>query len=127
MDMSPAINSWSDLSSYGFDVMESDLRGLEKDILEGKEKPVVILGESAWERLSNGENGVGNGDESDADKEESDIGNGIGSNVGSGEAGEITGFTQEEKKWGLIQDFMIKYQYQRTFQNDTFAVWESDE
>jgi hypothetical protein len=110
MDMPPAINSWSDLSSYGYDVMESDLRGLEKDILEGKEKPVIILGENAWKRMAIREGDVGNGDRSD---------------VGLGEAGETTGFTQEEKKWGLIQDFMIKYKYQLSFNNDKFQVWES--
>jgi hypothetical protein len=82
MDMPPVNNSWSDLSSYGYGVMQEDMDDLDKKISEGKEKPVVILGETA-------------------------------------------NLTQEEKKWALIQEFMIKYQYQRTFQNDTFAVWES--
>jgi hypothetical protein len=102
MDMPPAINSWSDLPSYGYDVMQKDMGDLEREIEEGKEKPVVMLGKSAWERLSS---------EMDTDDIE----------------GEFSGLTQEEKKWRLIQDFMIKYEYRLTFHNDAFAVWMSGE
>jgi hypothetical protein len=100
MDMPPAINSWSDLPSFGYDVMQKDMGDLEREIGEGKEKPVIMLGKSAWERLG-----------SDMDIVEID--------------GEVSSLTQEEKKWRLIQDFMIKYEYQLTFRNDAFTVWMS--
>jgi hypothetical protein len=100
MDMPPAINSWSDLDSYGYDVMQKDMRDLEREIGEGKEKPAILLGKSAWERL--------------------------GSSTGNDVIyEEVSDLTQEEKKWRLIQDFMIKYEYRVAFRNDAFAVWVS--
>ena len=44
LQMPPAFNSWSDLRSYGYDVMAGDLEEEENEIQAGRvEKPVVLV------------------------------------------------------------------------------------
>ena len=31
---------------------------------------------------------------------------------------------QEDEKWEMILDFMGRYQYKRTFENEKFVIWE---
>ncbi len=43
MELSPAINIWSDLRSYSVDTMVTDLERLEQKLCEGKAYPIVIF------------------------------------------------------------------------------------
>lgn len=95
MDMPPAMNTWSDLSSYTLDTMRADLNRLSQRIEAGEQKPVIILEETLLTYL------------------ESEPKNQV-----------LTTDSTAKQKMQLICDFMEKYDYANTFHNDMFAVFE---
>lgn len=95
-ELVPAINVWSDLESYTFDVMNSDLQKLCERMEAGETEPLVILDRQWAEYLEGGE--------------EPDM---------------LWGDTTLRKA-ALLKSFMEDYGYYRTFDNDKYAVYEKN-
>lgn len=103
LQMPSAFNPWSDLDSYGYQVMEEDLRELAGRIQEkGAEKPVVI----AERRYALYEEG-GSASLESAGMTEMDI-----------------KAVEQDGKWILLREFMEDFGYEETFRNEKFAVFE---
>ena len=82
LQMPPAFNSWSDLDSYLYDVMEEAMEKTENAMQKpGGDRPVILV------------------DYLHVDPE-------------------------EDPKWQLITDFMIRNDYQPVWQNDRFILYE---
>lgn len=94
MELAPAMNVWSDLRSYGLEVMAEELALLERELEDGGERPLVILESRYADYLSSGED--------------------------AGLFGEA--FTRE--KMLLIRDFMDGNGYGETYRNGKFVVYE---
>ncbi len=83
LEMPPAFNSWSDLDSYQYDVMDEAMLSLREQIEAGKTQcPVIIL-----------------------DKQDLSY--------------------QETAKFQLISDFIEEYNYDLTYQNQKFMLYEA--
>ncbi len=103
LQMPAAFNPWSDLDSYGPEVMKGELAEQEGRIREkGEAKPVIIL-----------ENAYGLYEEE--------------------QRGEKSLFPLEEKtrrkmeadpKWKMLMEFMESMEYEQTFRNEKFAVYQ---
>lgn len=94
MELAPAFNVWGDLRSYEPEIMKADLAEAERELLEGGEKPLVIL-ESRYAEYAD---------------------------TGSGEGLFETASTEE--KMLLICDFMRKWNYARTYENEKYVIYE---
>lgn len=94
MELAPAMNVWSDLRSYGLEVMEEELALLERELREGGERPLVILESRYADYLAAGED--------------------------TGLFAEA--FTRE--KLLLLHNFMVRNGYMGTYRNDLFVVYE---
>lgn len=82
LQMPPAFNSWSDLDSYLYDVMEEAMEKTENAMQKpGGDRPVILV------------------DYLHVDPE-------------------------EDPKWQLIADFMMRNDYQPVWQNDRFILYE---
>lgn len=103
LQMPSAFNPWSDLRSYGLEVMEKDLQEtiIKMEVNEGK-RPVVIV-ENRYVRYQ--EKGVTALEE-----------------MGLQEL-TIQKIT-EDKKWELLVEFMEEYEYGKTFSNEKFTIYE---
>ncbi|MCM1101344.1 MAG: hypothetical protein NC079_06100 [Clostridium sp.] len=105
LQMPSAFNPWSDLPSYQYEVMERDLRELEEEITEGGAVcPVVILENKSRLYLQGGvelllENGVS---QMEIDK-------------------------MYTVKLDLLADFMEKFNYDLTYENGKFALYQTAE
>lgn len=93
-ELAPAITVWSDLESYTFDVMSSDLQKLCERMDAGETEPLIILERQWAEYLEDGE-----------------------------EPGTYWGETTLRKA-GLLREFIEDYGYQRTFGNDKYVIYE---
>lgn len=83
LEMPPAFNSWSDLDSYQYSVMESTLQKLAIEIENGEsECPVIILNNA-----------------------------------------DLT--FEETEKFGLLKEFMNDFNYDLTFENEKFALYQA--
>lgn len=104
LDMPSAFNPWSDLRSYSFDSMSRAIDELEAEIQEGKNPPVVIVEKKFVIYLLGGEEALR-------------------------EAGypqtEIDKALADEKIY-LIADYMEKYDYEETFANNKFVLYETE-
>ncbi|MBQ7954938.1 MAG: hypothetical protein IJ282_04255 [Lachnospiraceae bacterium] len=94
LELAPAMNIWADLRSYGYETMKADLQKIEQELAAGAEKPVVILEARHGAYL-----------------------------LGETEEKPFLEETAEPKLW-LISDFMIKNEYEPTFRNEMFVVFE---
>ena len=94
MDIPPAMNTWSDLSSYTLTTMRRDLEALSQRIEAGEPKPTIILEETLL----------------------------LAFEPAAIETLTTPGITQQ--KLLLIQAFMEKYGYTNTYNNELFAVFE---
>lgn len=95
MELTPALNIWSDLRSYGFDVMCRDLEKVREEItLKGK-TPVVIM-EISWAEYMQGKR------QDAIFMDETTI-----------------------KKLELIRAFLADYGYETGFENDKYVVFSS--
>lgn len=104
LQMPPAFNSWSDLDSYGPEVMEEELAILEEEVLrEEGEKPVIILEERYALYEEGGEKALtaAGFSETEGQKLTSDI------------------------KWTMLLEFMDHLDYRQSFRNGKFAVYQS--
>ena len=100
LQMPPAFNSWSDLDSYRFEVMEEALGALEERMRKNSaERPVIILEDEYALRAA-----AYMGDPEAA---------------GSAEKGQ----TEAEQKWDILLDFMRRFGYTKGFRNEKFAVY----
>lgn len=95
-ELAPAINVWSDLESYTYEVMNSDLQKLSDRMENGETEPLVIVDRQWAEYLEGGE--------------EPDI---------------LRGDTTLRKAV-LLKSFMENYGYHRTFGNDKYVVYEKN-
>lgn len=103
LQMPAAFNPWSDLDSYGFEVMESDLKELAGQIREkGKDRPVIIV---EHDYVLYEEEGM--------------------------EVLEAAGVPEENRKkiaadpkWPMLTEFMEAFGYEQTFRNEKFALYQ---
>lgn len=103
LQMPAAFNPWSDLDSYGPEVMKGELAEQEGRIREkGEAKPVIIL-ENAYglyEEEQRGEKSLFPLEEETRRKMEAD------------------------PKWKMLMEFMESMEYEQTFRNEKFAVYQ---
>lgn len=105
LQMPSAFNPWSDLESYSVQQMELDIKTLVAEIDEkGEQKPVVIADSRYADFLPKSIEEAGLMDVADTVEAEKQI--------------------VEMEKWILIVNFMDKYGYEKTFENDKFVIWE---
>ena len=99
LGMPSAFNPWSDLASYGIEVMRKDMEKTQaKEIL-----PVVILEKRYALYLKEGEEGLQN-----AGYAESDI-----------------SYVARDEKFKLIEDFLENNGYKLIFENEKFGVYDT--
>lgn len=104
LQMPSAFNPWSDLRSYGSQVMETDLAEVAAEIESGAgEHPVIILEKSWALYLEGGESAL--------------------RQAGTAES-QIDKIMEREAKNQLLRDFMEQYHYVLTFHNEKFWVYE---
>lgn len=95
MGMTPSINVWSDLQLYGQDVMKEDLKQVGSEIAEGGSYPVLILERGHAEYVL--------------------------TRVDTG----LFYDSFAEQKLLLLCDFIAQYEYEITYNNESFAVFEA--
>ncbi|MBE5872993.1 MAG: hypothetical protein E7287_01160 [Lachnospiraceae bacterium] len=95
MELRPAMNIWSDLRSYGYEVMREDLEKVREEVKAQGKTPVVIM-EISWAEYMQG-------------KRQDAI-----------FMDEIT-----IKKLELIRAFLADYGYETGFENDKYVVFSS--
>ena len=95
MDLAPALNIWSDLLSYGLEIMEEDLGKVEGELAEDSYPILILERKHADYMLTEGESEVQFYDD-----------------------------FAEQKLW-LLADFMEKHGYEITYYNEGFAVFET--
>ncbi len=99
LEMPPAFHAWADLESYQYATMRDTVEKLAGEISEkGKAKPVVIA-EKKYAPFGPLETGQTEGAET---SEASDL------------------------KWGLVREFMGKFGYEKTFENEKFVIWQAE-
>jgi hypothetical protein len=102
LQMPSAFNPWSDLRSYSIETMRSDLAETAGKITEkGVQRPVIIVENAYLEFYRRGEAAlVDLSPEAKLDE--------IG----------------KAQKWELIEAFMEEYDYEETFRNEKFVIFE---
>lgn len=95
MELAPALNIWSDLRSYGYDVMREDLERVREEVTAEGKMPVVIM-EISWAEYMQGKR-------QDA----------------------IFMDETTLKKLELIRAFLSDYGYESGFENDKYVVFSS--
>lgn len=103
LEMPFAISAWPDLASYNYSVMVSDLQRLELDIAKGSRVPVILMEKSRGIYAGSGADGL--------------------KVSGYDEATIAT--LEADDKLQLLIDFMQKYQYKATFENDKFVLFQT--
>ena len=99
LQMPSAFNPWSDLRSYGLEIMEKDMAELEEEMAEGKsEKPVIILENTHALYVEGGPEALA-------------------------AAGVKSEAIENDGKWKLIVEFMEKYGYGQVLRNEKFAIY----
>ena len=96
MEMAPAIHIWSDLTSYGVDVMEEDIAGVDDGIAAGESGPLVILERKYADYLLEGK----------------------------GDSAVLFPDALGERKLQLIREFMDRHGYDMTYCNEKFALFQ---
>lgn len=100
-----AITPWPDLQSYNYEILEQDLAELEEEILQGeKELPVILLEIRQGSYLLEGENGLETLEISEKETEA----------------------ISADRKLQLLDSFMKKYHYSKTFENTKFIMFQSN-
>ena len=103
LQMPSAFNPWSDLDSYGYQVMEEELKKLTKEIREENiAKPVVIL-ENMYALYGDG---------------------GLSALEAAGASEKVLLKIEGDAKWSILWNFMEELGYERTFRNEKFAVYQ---
>lgn len=103
LQMPSAFNPWSDLRSYNLQTMEQDMQELENRIAnETSERPVIIVENRYVRYLEGGRSAL-----------------------------ELEGLYEQQiqkivtdEKWELIVNFMENHEYEKTYFNEKFAVYE---
>ncbi len=93
MELKPAMNTWSDLRSYGYEVMAEDIREIEAQLQNSGEYPVIIM-EASWAQYMQGLR------EDAIFMEETTL-----------------------QKLPLLKGFIEKYGYQQVFFNEKYVVF----
>ena len=102
LQMPSAFNPWSDLDSYSVDTMKGALYRTQEKKISANRKPVVIVEQKYVRFLDGGRNAL----EQDG--------------VGETEIQKI----EKDEKWPLLLEYLENNNYERTFSNDKFTVWE---
>lgn len=103
LQMPSAFNPWSDLRSYGLEVMAEDLQETIAEMEENEGKRPVMIVENRYVQYQ--EKGLTALEE-----------------MGLQEL-TIQKIT-EDKKWELLVEFMEEYNYEKTFSNEKFTMYE---
>lgn len=99
LEMPPAFHAWADLESYQYAAMQEDIKELTGEIREkGKAKPVVI-----------------------AEKKYAAYGP---VEAGQTEVSEVS--ETLDLKWRLVREFMGKFGYEKTYENEKFVIWQAE-
>ena len=102
LQMPSAFNPWSDLRSYSIETMKSDLAETAGEMTEkGAERPVIIVENAYLEFYRGGEAALVN---LAPEKKLDEIG--------------------KAQKWELIVEFMEEYDYEESFRNEKFVIFE---
>lgn len=105
LEMPFAITAWPDLRSYNYEIMERDLADLEEQIALGeRELPVILLEIRRGSYLLEGEDALAKMGVSEKD---------------------INQITADEKLQ-LLDSFIEKYGYRKTFENTKFIMFQAD-
>lgn len=100
--MPAAFNPWCDLLSYDVVQMEKDMRALEQEMETGqKERPVLML-EHTFHLLALGERGTLEAEGMNPDWLDK---------------------LEANPKWGMLLDFMERYDYKSDFVCEKLAIW----
>lgn len=99
LEMPPAFHAWADLESYQYVTMQEDIEELAGEISgKGKAKPVVI-----------------------AEKKYAPYGP---LEAGQTEVSEVS--ETLDLKWRLVREFMGKFGYEKTYENEKFVIWQAE-
>ncbi|MBR1931502.1 MAG: hypothetical protein IJ833_08550 [Lachnospiraceae bacterium] len=103
LQMPAAFNPWPDLASYNLETMQDDMELLRKEIeKEEVERPIVIA-ENIYGQYTEGNKLA---------------------LVRMGLDEDYIQVIMDDPKWRMITDFMRDFDYELTFQNDKFMVWQ---
>lgn len=95
LQMPPAFQAWSDLESYHYSTMRGAVEELAGEIAEKGRKKPVVI----------------------AGKKGADFSLGLGREELEGRS--------EDPKWLLIWDFMERWGYKKTYENEMFVIWQA--
>lgn len=102
LQMPSAFNPWSDLRSYSIETMKSDLAETAAEMTEkGAERPVIIVESDYLKSYQNGEAAWAD----------------LAPEAKLDEIGKA-------RKWELIVEFMEAFDYEETFRNEKFVIFE---
>lgn len=94
MGVDPAMNTWSDLRSYSYGTMSEDMEKLKKKMITEEYRPFLLL-EAAHAQY-----------------------------ILDGDGSKLFWEENAERKMQLISDFIEENNYQRTFSNEKFVIYE---
>lgn len=104
LEMPFAISAWPDLASYNYAVMQSDLQSIEAEVSEkGRELPVILMEKTQGIYVQSGSEGL----------------------AASGYSEAVTEKLSADQKLQLLVDFINKHDYQVTFENDKFVLFQA--
>ncbi len=103
LEMPSAFNPWSDLQSYSLETMQKDMDTVRMGLAEGTGERPIIIAEAIYVQCESG---------------------GRQALLEMGLDEDYSTEIMEDAKWQLIVDFMKDYQYEKTFENEKFAIWE---
>lgn len=103
LQMPSAFNPWSDLRSYSLQTMKKDMEEMQDKLEEGTGERPVIIAENIYVQCESG---------------------GMKALIEMGLDEDYAAKIAEDAKWQLIVDFMEDYRYEKTFENEKFAIWE---
>lgn len=103
LQMPSSFNPWSDLRSYHLEVMIENLQKVQEEITANPDKRPVVLVEKRYGLYYEG---------------------GRKALEEAGMAQEDILSVEQDKKWMALTDFLQNQQYEITFDNDKFVIWE---
>lgn len=103
LQMPPVCNPWCDLDSYVYSVMEEQLSGLEREIENGRERPVILLDREYYLYMTEGAAGLQRAE------------------VPQSRQDKIAG---ADAKIRLIKEFADRLNYNLTYESEKFVIME---
>ena len=104
LQMPSAFNPWSDLDSYGYEVMEEDLEELAEALRGREEESPVVIVENRYILYEEG---------------------GTAALEAAGISEKNRKEIEEDPKWPLLGSFMERFGYKEEFRNEKFTLYRS--